>query len=129
MSLLVPFGILVCSALWLKGLKSLWARAVLLASLLGLLFVLLPSVSQDRTLANLAIYQQEAMTFSAGVAAQLERGDHEAAKKRLLYFAKNQNWTIANEPDALRAFYKRAESEEGSTPTTGVQRPQPAASE
>jgi hypothetical protein len=121
MSFLVPFGVLVCSALWLRGLKSLWARAVVLASLLGLLFVLLPSVTQDKALASLAIYQSETTTFSASVAAQLERGEREAAKKRLLYFTKNQNWATVNDPEALRAFFKRAESADGEAPAAGVQ--------
>ena len=88
MSFLVPFGILVCSALWLRGLKSLWARAVVLASVLGLLLVLLPSVTEDKALVSLAICQSETKAFSASVASQLERGEREAAKKRLLYFAK-----------------------------------------
>ena len=128
MSFLVPLGILVCSALWLKGLNSFWARAVLLASFFGRLFVLLPSVNQDRDLAHLTIYQQEAIAFSANVAAQLERGDQEAARRRLLYFAKNQDWKTANDPEALRAFYKRAESAERYSPATGVPSTQASAS-
>jgi hypothetical protein len=119
---------LVCSAIWLKGLKSIWSRAALLASFLLLLFVLLPSVNQDRNLASLAIYQQEAIAFAEKVAAQLERGEQEAARKRLLYFSKNQDWKTANDPEALRAFYKRTDSAEKSTPATGAQSTQASTS-
>lgn len=109
MSLLVPLGLIACSALWLKGLKSLWGRGLLLAAFLGLLAVLLPSVTQDRSAVSLSIYQKEAQTFAAGVAAHIERGDIEGAKRRLLYFSANQKWSTANDSDALRGFYKDVE--------------------
>ncbi|HEY9106647.1 MAG TPA: hypothetical protein VIN58_08190 [Roseateles sp.] len=119
MSFIVPLGLLVCSVLWLKGLKSIWARGLLLASFLGLTFVLIPSVRQDASYAHLAIYQQEAISFSAEVAADIERGDSETAKKKLRYFSKHQDWSIANDPETLRAFYKQVRSagREGSPPT------------
>ena len=109
MILLVPVGLVACAALWLKGLKSLWQRALLLVVFLVLLGVLLPSMNQNMSLAYLAIYQQEAQAFAARVAAHIERGDSEGAKKQLVYFTKNQDWSTANDPDSLRSFYQGIE--------------------
>jgi len=127
MSLLVPLGLMVCSALWLKGLKSLWVRGLLLAVFLGLLAVLLPSVTQDKSATSLANYQEEAKAFAAGVAAHIERGDIDGAKRRLLYFSANQNWSTANDSDALRDFYKDVErAGQGAAASASQSTPAPA---
>jgi len=128
MSLFVPLGLLLCSALWLKGLRSIWARALLLASFLGLTFVLLPSVGMDTSSVHLAIYQVEASAFAADVAADIDRGDSGAAKKQLLYFSKHQDRSTANDPEALRAFFREVRSagkEMTASNSQAVQSPAP----
>lgn len=129
MSFLVPIGIFVCSVLWLKGPKSLWARAVVLTGFLLLLAVLVPSLGADKSRANLTIYQMEVIDFSSKVAYQLERGEHEAARKRLLYFAKNQDSETVNDLEAMRIFFKREELADGKTAKAGSQGSVPQALE
>lgn len=128
MELLPPFGILMCCLLWLRGLKSLWARALLLACLVVQAAIVLPALNQDRSLVNLTIYQSEAAAFAARAAALIEGGDPEAARQQLLYFSSRQDWETATSPDALRRFYKQMESDAEAAPARPASSPQlPAA--
>lgn len=124
MEFLPLFGILACCLLWLRGLKSLWARALLLAGLAVQAPIVLPGITQDQSLSNLGIYQSEAAAFAARVASLIERGDHDAAKRQLLYFSSRQNWDTATSSKALQRLYKQMESEGGTPALRSASSPQ-----
>ena len=125
MSLLVPIAVFVICALWIKGLKSAWSRAALLACLLGLLGILLPSLSADRTQADFAIYQQESIAFAKSVSSSLAQGDSRAAQAMLDYFAGHQDWKTVSDSKEMAAFFKAAAQQ---TPSAAAATAEPSSS-